>query len=556
MNNNTGGEDNTHSDFENGLGGSGTIKVNMDCTTNYYLKSVAFYARKNGGRWEAVYSKTGGDYMGSVERSFELDVSKEYVEFGFEFDIVWGTNYPYSGVFWTAKQTAVTQPEKIDIELGGTTYGAWIRITVNDVIEAAYETRCKSHTPYGWDHIRFDFDNTDAYNTEGTVLYGRTLSSDRWVKLVDINDRGGSGRKANHLAAGVTQLSKTELVTNRQTGKEEWETTYYHNYDIPREYVEFAFEFSVVIGTVYPYSDVFWTKAQSASERVDTIKVDLYGGVRNVNILIEVNNNEVVRRINCDAGIPKYWKQDDRIRIKTWKTSNYLLNAQRVYGRKSATGAWTVLLNETNGDHETYVNDSEGYVEFGFEFDIVAGREWPYSNVFWTAADSKEEKLDDIYIQMYGTTLNVDLDIYVNGRHRVSLENLPSGYQHYWKASDRIRIKTWKTSNYLLNAQTVYARKAGGAWVRVLHEGNGDHTKYIDNDYVEFGFEFDITAGRDWPYSDVFWTAADSEKEEVEDIYIEMKGTSIYWPALYIDVNGRRVVNEDYLYDGEQHKWN
>ena len=30
----------------------------------------------------------------------------------------------------------------------------------------------------------------------------------------------------------------------------------------------------------------------------------------------------------------------------------------------------------------------------------------------------------------------------------------------------------------------------------------------------------------------------------------------MYWPALYIDVNGRRVVNEDYLYSGEQYNWN
>ena len=35
-----------------------------------------------------------------------------------------------------------------------------------------------------------------------------------------------------------------------------------------------------------------------------------------------------------------------------------------------------------------------------------------------------------------------------------------------------------------------------------------------------------------------------------------MEGTSMYWPALYIDVNGRRVVNEDYLYSGEQYNWN
>ena len=41
------------------------------------------------------------------------------------------------------------------------------------------------------------------------------------------------------------------------------------------------------------------------------------------------------------------------------------------------------------------------YVEFGFEFDIMAGRAWPYSNPFWSVSDEKFKDIDkvgDIYI--------------------------------------------------------------------------------------------------------------------------------------------------------------
>ena len=130
-----------------------------------------------------------------------------------------------------------------------------------------------------------------------------------------------------------------------------------------------------------------------------------------------MNGSNVVSRSNCDSHIQHYWRTTNQIRVKTNKTDMYSLYAQRVYARKSSGGKWDVVLNETNGDHELFINDSEGYVEYGFEFYVVAGRDWPYSNVFWTAADSAREKLDDVYIMMTGTTYNVDLNIYVNGKN-------------------------------------------------------------------------------------------------------------------------------------------
>lgn len=65
-------------------------------------------------------------------------------------------------------------------------------------------------------------------------------------------------------------------------------------------------------------------------------------------------------------------------------------------------------------------------------------------------------------------------------------------------------------------------------------------------------------AGRAWPYSKPFCLCPTRSSKTLIRwrTYISMDGTSIYWPALYIDVNGRRVVHEDYLYSGEQYKWN
>ena len=250
------------------------------------------------------------------------------------------------------------------------------------------------------------------------------------MKLIEFDDYGFvPSKEAKHLAEGITQKTETQ---EDKDGKPQ--TIYYHTYYLPRDYyVEFAFEFDVVTGTDYPYSDVFWNAEQSANERVDTILIDLGGSTRRVNITIKVNNKEVVSKTNCDAHAPKYFKQDDRIRIKTYKTTSYSLNAQKVYGRKSSTGPWTCLLSEKNGDHETHISDSDGYVEFGFEFDVVAGRDWPYSGVSWTAAQSEKEKVEDIYIKMTGTTLDVDIDIYVNNKNIYSKKDLPSGLQYKWK---------------------------------------------------------------------------------------------------------------------------
>ena len=244
--------------------------------------------------------------------------------------------------------------------------------------------------------------------------------------------------------------------------------------------------------------------------------------------------------------------------MKIWKTGAYSNNCTRFYARKSDTAFWDCLLDATNGDHEFYLDRSKGYVEFGFEFDVMGSfGEWQYSGVFWTAEDSAREKVWDIYIAMYGSFTEPVISIGVNCENRIYEKSPNDGYNHYFKQDNRIRIMTWKTANYSLNAQRVYARKAGSTkWDILLDVTNGDHEIYVDESagYVEFGFEFDIYWGTDWPYSGVFWTAAQSEEEKVEGIYIEMNGT-VRDAEIYIYVNDKKVVSEDWIYSQDQHHW-
>ncbi|MBQ7544047.1 MAG: hypothetical protein IJT02_03800 [Synergistaceae bacterium] len=360
--------DETVPEDDEGRGGfsSGTIKVKVDGPTAYYFEAVAFYARKNGGKWEALHSKTG-DQFKIVDRNFELDVSKEYVEFGFEFSVVWGTTYPYSGVFWTAKDTARIQPKRIDIDIGGTTLNTTIKIKVND-FQVFKDTNCSEKTRYGWEGIRMELSPSQLYKVKGAILYGRTSTSSNWVKVIEFNDDSTKRyRNAKYLADGVTQEKKED---GKDTNGNQL-YNYYHTYHIPENrYVEFAFECDIIGGTDYPYSDVFWTASQSASEAPHSIKIDLSGAVRNANIAIEVNNKTVFKETNLPAGKQRDWSKKDEIRVRLYKTGLYTCKSRAFYARK-AGGSWECLFNTDDGDHDIYI--SKEYVEFGFDFDIFWG---------------------------------------------------------------------------------------------------------------------------------------------------------------------------------------
>ena len=126
----------------------GSIRVNTNSANLYSTKHQKFYARPiigvndNGslrlGNWQLLIDEEGAN------RS--MLISGKYAEFGFGFDIDWGTNWPYSDVFWRANQGAA---DNINIEWGGICRAAWIKIKVNDR-EVVNNSNCSSHSPYNF----------------------------------------------------------------------------------------------------------------------------------------------------------------------------------------------------------------------------------------------------------------------------------------------------------------------------------------------------------------------------------------------------------------------
>ena len=79
-----------------------------------------------------------------------------------------------------------------------------------------------------------------------------------------------------------------------------------------------------------------------------------------------------------------------------------------------------------------------------------------------------------------------------------------------------------------------------GNWECLRDAGNGNQDFWIGSKYAEFGFEFDITAGTDWPYSDKFWSM---ENGAVSDILIEWGGgCRTAWIDIIVD--GKKVFHD------------
>ncbi len=125
------------------------ISVEVSHNGGYVAKSSKFYARKvtgvaeNGnfilGPWECVDKHTN-EPMGSDE----FTLSGTYVMFAYSLDIVWGTNFPYSGVFWDN----INEPVKeIYISHSGLCRCVYMRILVNGE-EVVWEEDCSSHTEW------------------------------------------------------------------------------------------------------------------------------------------------------------------------------------------------------------------------------------------------------------------------------------------------------------------------------------------------------------------------------------------------------------------------
>ena len=110
------------------------IKVTFSPATAYKEKHVKFLARPITGLNEDGTFKLGAWSALICVENFGPTVSREwyihgkYAEFAFSFDILGGTDWPYSDVFWTVDDGPV---KDINIDWGGTTTISKIKIEVN-----------------------------------------------------------------------------------------------------------------------------------------------------------------------------------------------------------------------------------------------------------------------------------------------------------------------------------------------------------------------------------------------------------------------------------------
>lgn len=112
-----------------------------------------------------------------------------------------------------------------------------------------------------------------------------------------------------------------------------------------------------------------------------------------------------------------------------------------------------------------------------------------------------------------------------------------------------VKIQFDTAYNYDTNHARLYAKKIIGVnndgsyqlgpWLCLRDSKSKNQEFYVDGEYAEFAFSFDITGGKKWPYTDVFWKAS---QPAPKDIYIEWGGGS-YTPWIEITVDGNRVVD-------------
>lgn len=125
----------------------------------------------------------------------------------------------------------------------------------------------------------------------------------------------------------------------------------------------------------------------------------------------------------------------------------YTTDNKRLYGRKDG-GAWEVLYSGQNEDVHDYKISRE-YVEFGFEFDILSGTRWPYSQPFWLIREDPDitsehviidpdTPVKDIHIVLEGTVRYSEIWISVNGEQIHYDDWMWSGDQYNWGVTGTI----------------------------------------------------------------------------------------------------------------------
>ena len=125
-------------------------KINLRNWGLYHATNIKLYGRKalsvglDGefilGDWEQLYESSSLIGCGMCTEIYTI--SADYVAFAFSYDIRWGTDYPYSGVFWN--NIYDTNWDTIDINLGGTVRMANIEIKVGNKT-VVKEDNCSRH---------------------------------------------------------------------------------------------------------------------------------------------------------------------------------------------------------------------------------------------------------------------------------------------------------------------------------------------------------------------------------------------------------------------------
>ena len=410
-----------------------------------------------------------------------------------------------------------------------------ISIKVDDV-EVHNDGNCSRHVRYGWNGIAVEFRRNDLYVFNDVAFYGRKSGSGNWVKLLystgtiaaidTLKHSSEVKRYVHHNTGGGGYSFGNQIPLTKDTDI----------YNIPKDYVEFGFEFDIVSGISWPYSNVFWTAADSAKTPVHTILCYAGGGSLTPSVTFEVNGKEVFSQSNLTGQRRHYFKSSNQICVRTWKTWQYLNNCTRVYARKDTTSKWDVVLDKAEGESEILIDDD--YVEFGFEFDIYLGTNWPYSDVFWTAEDSAREKVEYIWIEMSGSARYAEIYIYVNDKKVVSQNDLWSQEQHHWDIH-AIKITVSHSGTFTRERQVVSARTSSGAEV-TLSDSTGSYTMFVPTSYIDFGYTVKFWLV-DWTRGFWFWLKKDHPNDIVEEITIHTGGWAIFGsPTVEYEVKGRK----------------
>ena len=122
---------------------SRTISIEIKNFGGFSRDKERFYARKvTGVKEDGSFILGGWECFSNPSKNFTLPGN--YVHFGYSVDITWGTDFPYSGPFWTKTNTQV---DSIRITLSGICRMVYVNIDVNGTC-VVNESNCSSHSEW------------------------------------------------------------------------------------------------------------------------------------------------------------------------------------------------------------------------------------------------------------------------------------------------------------------------------------------------------------------------------------------------------------------------